>query len=262
MATVENPEANVSQWLAEAAVIGDFYSAADNSGLQLPEDSQLLRYSLYKTIERIRAYSEPILNGTCQGIPTDLTWPPLDVLSLVALAQHHGLPTRLLDWSLSPYIAAYFAAIDSIKRENSHAMAVWCIPASKDVYGTALHASCKDKGIHLYYVTAPRAANPNLHAQDGLFTLCLPDGEFLNGQVNRRPLDELLSEPDEQRSLHSPLFFHFVVPSTEARQVLWFLDKNGVNAAKLFPGFDGAARAVEEQLLHEQPADIHADANT
>jgi hypothetical protein len=243
-------------------VILEFFLAADKSGLRLPEDSQLLRYSLYKTIERIRAFSEPILKGTCQAIPLDLTWPPLDALSLIALAQHHGLPTRLLDWSLSPYIAAYFAAIDAIKKGDSHAIAVWAVPAVKVFYGPGLHASCKNKGIHLYYVTAPRAANPNLHAQDGLFTLCVPDGEFLNGQVDRRPLDELLSQPDGQLCPYSPLFFHFVVPSTEARQVLWYLNKNGVNAARLFPGFDGAARAVEEQLLHEQPADIDADANT
>jgi len=50
-----------------------------------------------------------------------------------------------------------------------------------------------------------------------------------------------------------PVLFHFTVPTSEAGRIVWYLDKNGTNAAKLFPNFDGAACALQERLYQQPP---------
>jgi hypothetical protein len=51
-----------------------------------------------------------------------------DYLGWLALMRHHGAPSRLLDWTLSPYVAAYFALYEGFKKQSVDLhCAVWAI---------------------------------------------------------------------------------------------------------------------------------------
>lgn len=125
-----------------------FFKVCDAKGLNIPD------------IERIRG-------GMLTNMDIDLfyiigeKWLPKDLYAIAALAQHYGLPTRLLDWSKDIFIALYFAAIEAMKRDlKDDYMVLW-----------ALNISFINVAIPPLKIINPEySGNPNLCAQQGVFT--------------------------------------------------------------------------------------------
>jgi hypothetical protein len=256
----EDAQAEWIQGRLEADVIGSFFRFADMHGLPVPEVGIDLRQTM-----QLPSTSEVLFN---RAILTGGVWPPDNLLPMIGLAQHYGLPTRLLDWSRDALTAAYFAATGALRRvqrgesiyTSENRLAVWIFNAELLDFKQrmVLSHSQKPPNIPVAFVTAPAASNPNLRAQQGVFTVWRP--QMINRQnqeVDRRPLNDLIDECLERDGVELPslsLFYKVTLPLAEAPALLHLLLRTGVTAARLFPGYEGAAEAVRE-WSRRQPMD-------
>jgi len=167
------------------------------------------------------------------------------VIPFIALAQHHGVPTRLLDWTTLATVAAYFAAAEIAKPgqlpDSKRHLEV--IAMHRDAVTFANNA-CSNAFCSI--VHAPRASNANLHAQSGLFTICKGQDPALE------PLDSLFKTcyPEAEEPIEQTLFVRLRLPQTQAGSLLRYLSYEGVTGATMFPGYDGAVKALRERQFY------------
>ena len=211
-----------AQVLYENMLLMEFCKYCDQVGVRIPGDSIKLREML-----------DPQHNDRYFISPE--SWPNPDLFELMAFAQHHGIPTRLLDWCRHPYVAVYFAVESALKSYRKWSadwnLAIWVI----NIESIGLHRE------HMQIVRTPGSVSPNLAAQSGLFTIQRVSGG--RGQAIK-PAD--LRE--EFMAHGAKDILRLTVPVMESVRLLEFCERTGVNAASLFPGADGAARAAKDSF--------------
>lgn len=239
-----------AQCEAEFNTLRGFFDIAARHGVRLPEDSQHLRAEL--------DHWEGAFLGASASNP--VRWPPSEFFSLIALAQHYGVPTRSLDWTWNPLIAAYFAARGAMGVADE-TISVWVFSyLAKRIDQILQFLYPGQRPLVLF--TAPGADNENLRAQQGLFMLEVQEVIGHDQPFLPRTYDTLLRDslPGAQ-PLH--LITRVSLSSAQAASVIRFLSGAGVTGGSLFPGLWGVARELEEErLLSAIPSPVEISAVT
>lgn len=229
------------QEFVEAYALQQFLTAADATGVVIPDDSVGTRVSLDKRIrvlnKLIRSKEEPF-----RKVERSETLYGPSFLSQLALAQHYGVPTRLLDWSRNPYIAAFFAALNTSDDKGDEL----CVVA---IDRTAIndiqhYNSVEDNG--LIFVEVPSWANVNLFAQKGLFTLIEinqdPDNEFTNSTVESA-IESLIELTERNGTLFSgKVLVKFCLDGIHRQRLLEYLLSMGISHTTVQPNLYSAVK--------------------
>jgi hypothetical protein len=201
--------------LTHAALVRDFALLADAAGHRVRVPPVLWHVGNDRE-DALRA----LLHGTAEVDP------------IFAIAQHHGIPTGLLDWTYNPLVAGYFAA----ESASGDRIAVWAM-RTRVVW--------HDK--YLRRLTVPPQEIPFLDAQEGLFTWC-PQAYLLHLRHGRFPtVEQLVSRTAREVGpdvIPRPLLLKLSLPASEAPDLLRLLWREKVSPAHLMPTFDNVTRAL------------------
>ena len=185
------------------------------------------------------------------AVPVDSVW------NWLSVARHHGLPTRLLDWSFSPYVALHFATAHlSLYHQDA---AIWCVNfnAAHERLPARLREALEAEGSGVFTVEMLNEAAPTLEAFDALgpepFAVFFEPPALDARLVNQFALFSLISHPrtgfDQWLLSHPVCYRRLIIPAALKWEIRDKLDMANITERVLFPGLDGLSQWLARHYM-------------
>jgi hypothetical protein len=183
----------------------------------------------------------------------------------LAIAQHHGLPTRLMDWTYSPFVALHFATSDLTAYDsdgvvwclnvfetrtflpgklldalNAEGTAVFSIETLESIYPDFWDIDQDDLNRQFIVFFEPPSLNARIVNQIALFSFISPPDAKLGAWLAERPSEEALAKK-------------VVIPRELKWQVRDKLDQANMTERVLFPGLDGLSTWLRRWYSPKEP---------
>jgi len=168
----------------------------------------------------------------------------------LALAQHHGLPTRLLDWTYSPLVALHFATANFMHFDKDGM--IWAINYvdTKEYLPDQMVRIIDEEGSHIFTAEMLDRAVSSLPELNKLkrkeFAIFFEPPSIDQRIVNQYAVFSMMSDPN--RTINRWLkatevrYFKIIIPAELKWEIRDKLDQSNINERVLFPGLDGLAR--------------------
>ncbi len=172
------------------------------------------------------------------------------VWNWLSLAKHHGLPTRLLDWTYSPYVAMHFATHNL--KDFDQDGAIWCVDYARTnaILPKALRREIEGETANIFTAEMLHRVATSLNEFDALskddFVLFFEPPSLDERIVNQFALFSIPSSADLQLEdllrRRDSAYRRIIIPAALKWEVRDKLDQANVTERVLFPGLDGLSQ--------------------
>lgn len=230
------------EWELSPTLMRFTNSTLDNLGKKGDERNRL-KNRLSQSL--LNEFKKNLINNN--DIPQD----KIESMDLWQYGQHFGLPTPLLDWSESPYVALFFALAEFSLNTSHTSRCIWVVNIDllKTLNSEIVRVSSRqkiDKTIYepLEVVFEQNQSNRRITFQQGFFT----KHTFFNSfEIWLQQVVKILPK----KSLGSPILKKYIFKCTDKQRLeaLKILDKMNINFRTLFPDIEGSVKGAKQTAI-------------